>query len=154
MVSCGTSDIIKTLVFIENNAPLLQQIPRKPRIFHEKPQIWNIITLLQNLDINSSFFFSSSAGFLFCCLNFSKYFALFFSSLSASNIPIIIHALALDLFNNRSTNPLLVQFRTRWYFSVLFWINISNVSGKESGYVSTDTFYRDKDQYGKVNVSW
>ena len=92
MVSCGTSDIIKTLVFIENTAPLLQQIPRKPRIFHEKPQIWNIITLLQNLDINSSFFFSSSAGFLFCCLNFSKYFALFFSSLSASNIPIIIHA--------------------------------------------------------------
>ena len=92
MVSCGTSDIIKTVVFIENTAPLLQQIPRKPRIFHEKPQIWNIITLLQNLDINSSFFFSSSAGFLFCCLNFSKYFALFFSSLSASNIPIIIHA--------------------------------------------------------------
>ena len=114
MVSCGTSDIIKTLVFIENTAPLLQQIPRKPRIFHEKPQIWNIITLLQNLDINSSFFFSSSAGFLFCCLNFSKYFALFFSSLSASNIPIIIHA--------RSRAYLIIGLSLNFVWSDVFFV--------------------------------
>ena len=146
MVSCGTSDIIKTVVFIENTAPLLQQIPRKPRIFHEKPQIWNIITLLQNLDINSSFFFSSSAGFLFCCLNFSKYFALFFSSLSASNIPIIIHA--------RSRAYLIIGLSLNFVWSDVFFRTLlisctlilfckyifSNVSGKESGYVSTDTF--------------
>ena len=85
MVSCGTNDIIKTLVYTDSF------LARKPRIFRNSRNIKKI-TLLQNLDINSSFFFSSSAGFLFCCLNFSKYFALFFSSLSASNIPIIIHA--------------------------------------------------------------
>jgi len=109
-----------------------------------------IFTLLQNLDINSSFFFSSSAGFLFCCLNFSKYFALFFSSLSASNIPIIIHAwsrayLIIGLPLNFGPNfglcfsysVDLVHPYNRYFFCKYI---ISNVSGKESGYVSTDTF--------------
>ena len=111
--------------------------------------------MLQNLDINSSFFFSSSAGFLFCCLNFSKYFALFFSSLSASNIPIIIHAwsrayyLIIGLprqFRSDFRSNFRSNFRTLLIWCTLiistFFVKyiFYNVSGKESGYVWSDTF--------------